>query len=78
MKFKLEIEEVVTFRHSIIVECNSENELNKVCDEIEKEDLYRGSDYALLLENKLNDVEFIEDGSGDSEIECTDLYEIED
>lgn len=79
MKFKLEIQEVVTYRHEIIVETNDENKLNKACDEVEQELLCNGSDYAMFLRAKgFDKVEFIEDGSGDMpSIECTDLDTVE-
>ena len=67
MKFKLEIQETVTYRHEIIVEANDENELNKACDKVEEELLCSGSDYAMFLKaNGLDKVEFIEDESGDT------------
>lgn len=75
MKYRLQIEETVTYRHEIIVETDSESKLNKACDEVEKEILCSGSDYALFLKQKgFDKVDFIEDQSGDMpNIECTDL-----
>lgn len=82
MKFKLLIEETVTYKHEIIVEADSEKALDKACNEIEGRNSIceSGSDYAFLLENKgFKNVEFIEDGSGDMpSVECTDLFEIDD
>ena len=78
MKFKIEIEETVTYRHTIEVEANSEKEVDEACAGVENGSvLYNGSDYASALEGfGMKDVEFIEDDSGDlPTIECVNIYQ---
>ena len=79
MKFKIYVDETRTFRHTFVVEADSENKLNKILDSIESESMLGINDYEFSLREKCNLTESIEDQDGDlGEIECTDLEEIEE
>lgn len=75
-KFKLEIEETRTFRHTVVVEAESEEKLDEILNDIESKSLLGFSDYEFYLgeENGCNIVQSSEDLDGDlNSIECTDI-----
>ena len=78
-KFKIEVEETRTFRHSFVIEAEKEEDVNSIIEDIESGGtiLMDYSDYDLALSEKnCNVVESCEDQDGDlNEIECTDIYE---
>ena len=76
MKFEIEIEETVIYRHTVIVEAECESDVDYALDCFEenadcKEDIY---DY--MNDNNAKVIGFCEDGSGEVEFECTDMAEI--
>ncbi|MGN2368935.1 hypothetical protein ACTFJW_02610 [Clostridium cagae] len=78
-KFKIEIDENVTYRHELVVEAESEEILNKALNEIERHGNHP-DDIGYYLKNE--DVEILEltkdvDGDG-CDFECTDLDEIKE
>lgn len=75
-KFKISIDEKVTFQHEMIVEAKTENELDEVLDQIESEAIHRDEVDFILEENGIKVLEFTEDGSGSVEIEIPDMEEI--
>lgn len=76
-KFKITINEVVSFGHEMIVEAKSEGELDKVLDVIEQDADHRDDIDYILGEHGIKVLEFKEDGSGDVQIEIPDLFEIQ-
>lgn len=75
-KFKISIDEKVTFQHEMIVEAKSANELEEVLDQIEREARHRDDVDSILEANGIKVLEFTEDGSGDVEIEIPDMEEV--
>lgn len=79
MKFKIYVDETRTFRHELIVQADSENQLNEILDSVESESMLGINEYEDLLMERCNVIESVEDQDGDlGEIECTDLEEIEE
>lgn len=78
MKFKIEIEETIAYRHEITVECDNEITASRIADEIEESAEGTG-DFEILCENKGGKlIDFCEDESGEAEYECTGIDEIEE
>lgn len=78
MKFKMEIEEKVTYRHTVIVEADNELDVDRAVDEIE-ESAENKDDIRILCEDKgVKVIEFCEDGSPEVEFENSDYEELSD
>lgn len=75
-KFKISIDEKVTFQHEMIVEAKSANELEEVLDQIEREAIHQDEVDSILEANGIKVLEFTEDGSGNVEIEIPDMEEV--
>ncbi|HAT4302237.1 TPA: hypothetical protein I9089_002342 [Clostridium perfringens] len=75
-KFKITINEIVNLNHEMIVEANNEGELEDVLDKIEREAIHRDDVDYILKECGIKVLDFIEDGSGEVEIEIPDIDEI--
>lgn len=79
MKFILEIEERIKLNHKLVVEANSEGELESILDRIETDDLDILEDYEYeLTKNGIKIAEEVKDGSGEATLECTDCYAKDD
>lgn len=76
-KFKITINEVVNFNHEMVVEAENEFELEEVLDKIERKAKHIDDVDHFLGESGIKVLDFIEDGSGEVEIEIPDLDEIE-
>ncbi len=77
MKFKVQIDEISIFSHEIIVEADTDFELDRVLDELES----RGNHpddipYYLSEENGIKIVKFTKDESGECKFECPDYSEV--
>lgn len=73
MKFKVEIEETVIYRHTITVEAERESDVDRALDEIE-ESAENRTDIKLLFDDKgVNVADFCEDGSPEVEFECGEI-----
>ena len=77
MKFKVQIDEISIFSHEIIVEADTDFELDRALDELES----RGNHpddipYYLSEENGIKIVKFTKDESGECKFECPDYLEV--
>lgn len=77
MKFKVQIDEISIFSHEIIVEADTDFELDRALDELES----RGNHpddipYYLSEENGIKIVKFTKDESGECKFECPDYSEV--
>lgn len=77
MKFKVQIDEISIFSHEIIVEADTDFELDRALDELES----RGNHpddipYYLNEENGIKIVKFTKDESGECKFECPDYSEV--
>ena len=78
MKFKVQIDEISIFSHEIIVEADTDFELDRALDELES----RGNHpddipYYLSEENGIKIVKFTKDESGECKFECPDYSELD-
>ena len=77
MKFKVQIDEVATFSHEVIIEADTNFELDRALDELEsKGDHPDDIPYYLNEENGIKIVKFTKDESGDCRFECPDYSEM--
>ncbi|CAI3579176.1 MAG: hypothetical protein KIC47_16530 [Clostridium sp.] len=73
MKFKIYVDETRAFRHTFVVEVDSEKQLNEILDSVESESMLGINEYEDLLMERCNVIESIKDQDGDlGEIECND------
>lgn len=78
MKFKVEIEETVTYRHTVTVEAEHESNVYRALDEIE-ESAENRDDIRILCEDKgVKVIDFCEDGSPEVEFDNSDFKEVSD
>lgn len=78
MKFRIQVERIITLREEIEVECASEDILDGALDEIEN-DNYEDMDCLMNDLDKFSEIEvtkYIEDGSGNIEISIENIYKI--
>ena len=78
MKFKVQIDEISVFSHEIIVEADTDFELDRALDGLES----RGNHpddipYYLNEENGIKIVKFTKDESGECKFECPDYSELD-
>ena len=78
MKFKVQIDEISVFSHEIIVEADTDFELDRALYELES----RGNHpddipYYLNEENGIKIVKFTKDESGECKFECPDYSELD-
>lgn len=78
MKFKVQIDEISVFSHEIIVESDTDFELDRALDKLES----RGNHpddipYYLNEENGIKIVKFTKDESGECKFECSDYSELD-
>jgi len=77
MKYKIGIVEVVTFRHSMVIDAPEGTDMDNLLDTAQKErnmDDVRMS----LREHGCEILKYDEDGSGDTEIEIDDMDEVKE
>ncbi|NFI06026.1 hypothetical protein FC959_16980 [Clostridium botulinum] len=78
MKFKVEIEETVTYRHTVTVEANHEEDVDYAVDcFIENADC-KEDIYGYMKDNNVKVIDFCEDGSPDGEFECEDIEVVDE
>lgn len=76
-KFEIEVDETRIFRHSFIVEVESEEDLDFILDKIQSEKPLGINDYKYSLKDNCEVVESVEDEDGElDEIECSDISEL--
>lgn len=78
MKFKVEIEETVTYRHTVTVEAEHEDDVDYAIDCFEENADCKEDIFGYMKDNNCKVIEFCEDGSPDVELECDDMCEISD
>ena len=59
MKFKLYVDEIRSYKHEIIVEAESEADVDCALDEVEAEKINDFEDYKNLIKEKLTTVEIL-------------------
>jgi hypothetical protein len=79
MKFRIQITKTITLKEELEVECENENILDNVLDDIDESDLEGTED---LINTLINDgikvTEYQEDGSRDVEIDIENVYSVDD
>ncbi|CUU47038.1 hypothetical protein [Clostridium beijerinckii] len=76
MKFKIELEEKVVYRHTLTVEADSDVEVEYALDVLERDGMHPDDIEGYLSDNNVKILEFDKDESGEVEFEGTDLEEI--
>lgn len=77
MKFKVQIDEISIFSHEIIVEADTDFELDRALDELESRGNHPDDiSYYLSEENGIKIVKFTKDESGECKFECPDYSEV--
>ena len=78
MKFKVQIDEISVFSHEIIVEADTDFELDRALDELESRSNHPDDiPYYLNEENGIKIVKFTKDESGECKFECPDYSELD-
>lgn len=78
MKFKVQIDEISVFSHEIIVEADTDFELDRALDELESRGNHPDDiQYYLNEENGIKIVKFTKDESGECKFECPDYSELD-
>lgn len=75
-KFKIEVCEKIELTHTYIVELPDDIDDEDVWNKIDKSDFGKDDVYAEIENVDGNILEFIEDGSGDVQLEVTDVEEV--
>lgn len=78
MRFEVEIEEKVTYRHTVTVEADCEEDVDYALNSFEENAYCREDIYDYLTDNNVKTISFCEDDSGEVEFECTDLIKVVD
>lgn len=78
MKFEIEIEETVTYRHKLVVESDHEEDVAYAYDCFEDSAECKEDIYGYMQDNNVKVIEFCEDGSPEVEFECNDICEVND
>ena len=76
MKFKIEVEEKVTYRHTLTVEAEIQTDVDYALDVLERNGMHPDDIDGYLRDNNVKILEFDKDESGECEFECIDLEEI--
>lgn len=76
MKFKIELEEKVVYRHTLTVEADSDVEVEHALDVLERDGMHPDDVEGYLSDNNVKMLEFDKDESGEVEFEGIDLEEI--
>lgn len=75
-KFKIEVCEKIELNHTYVVELPDDIDDEDVWNKIDKSTFGKDDVYAEVENVEGNIVEFIEDGSGDVQLEVTDVEEV--
>jgi len=76
MKFKIEVEEKVTYRHTLTVEAETETDVDYALDVLERDGMHPDDIEGYLRDNNVKIMEFDKDESGECEFEGVDIEEI--
>lgn len=76
MKFKIEVEEKVTYRHTVTVEAETQTDVDYALDALGREGMHPDDICGYLRDNNVKIIEFVKDESGECEFEGTDIEEI--
>lgn len=75
-KFKIEVCEKIELNHTYVVELPDDIDEEDVWNEIDKSTFGKDDIYVVVETVDGNIIEFIEDGSGDIQLEVTDVEEV--
>ena len=75
-KFKIEVCEKIELNHTYVVELPDDIDEEDVWNEIDKSTFGKDDIYVEVETVDWNIIEFIEDGSGDVQLEVTDVEEV--